>query len=239
LGFNANATGGVTNFGVEGGYNGANYGAGVVGVGWNGFYPPATTDIGVWGSVGNNANYSIYGNGNFAIINGTKSASVGTSKGNQLLYCLESPGVWFEDFGRGQLVNGETTVTLDPLFLETVVIDANHPMIVTVTPEGNCNGLYVVPGTTSFQVKELGNGNSTIHFSYRITCSRLNYQDHRFGCDIGWGGGDTRVNSQYVSPRPIDYNTAKARAEFEKKNSVPNATMIKMQEKARMNSTNK
>jgi hypothetical protein len=233
FGYNSNTTGGVTNIGVVGSYDAsANFGAGVAGIGFNGVYPPGSADMGLWGSVANSSDFSIYGNGNFAIVNGTKSASVGTSKGNELLYCMESPGVWFEDFGRGTLANGETTVTLDPLFLETVVIDAAHPMIVTVTPEGNCNGLYVVPGTASFQVKELGNGNSNTNFSYRITCKRLNYQDHRFGSDYMWGNKDTRANYKYVAPRPIDYTEAKQKAESDKKNTALNEVQLQMRKKA-------
>lgn len=211
IGFN-NRTSGNSNIGIEGTYNYSGtvaFGMGVSGIGWNGVYPLGSNDIGVYGSVGNNANYAIYGNGNFAIVNGTKSASVGTSKGNQLLYCIESPEVWFEDFGTGKLVNGEVEIKLDELFLETVVIDEAHPMIVTITPMGNCNGLYVEPGTTSFKVKELGNGTSNVSFSYRITCKRLNFQDHRFGADLTQGDGDTRGNYSYITPIPVNYQEAK------------------------------
>ncbi len=208
LGFNNRLTG-TLNIGVEGQYNTAAFGIGVSGIGWNGSYPVGNNDIGVWGSAGNNMNYAIYGSGNFAIVNGTKSASVGTTKGNQLLYCIESPEVWFEDFGTGKLVNGEIEIKLDELFLETVVIDDEHPMIVTLTPMGNCNGLYVEPGTTSFKVKELMNGSSNVSFSYRITCKRLNFQDHRFGADLTWGDGDTRGNYHYITPTPINYQEAK------------------------------
>jgi hypothetical protein len=208
VGVNVRETG-ANNIGVEGAYNTVAFGMGVSGIGWNGVYPLGLNDIGLYGSVGNNANYAIYGNGNFAIVNGTKSASVGTSKGNQLLYCIESPEVWFEDFGTGKLVNGEVEIKLDELFLETVVIDENHPMIVTITPMGNCNGMYVEPGTTSFKVKELGNGNSSVAFSYRITCKRMNFQDHRFGADLTQGDGDTRGNYSYITPIPVNYQEAK------------------------------
>lgn len=186
------------------------YGVGVAGIGFNGVYAPGQSDIGVYGSAGTAAGtYAVYARGNTATT-GTKSASVPTSKGNQLLYAVESPGIWFEDFGNAQLVNGKATINLDPLYLETVVIDAAHPMVVTVTPQGDCKGLYVVPGTTGFEVKELGGGNANVSFSYRVSAKRVNYQDHRFGFDPVGGTGDTRGSYQYVAPFPIDEAATRA-----------------------------
>ncbi len=52
---------------------------------------------------------------------GMKSAVVDTSQGQRALYSMESPEIWFEDFGSGILVNGQATVIIDPLFAETVV----------------------------------------------------------------------------------------------------------------------
>lgn len=222
-GYNNNASG-FNNIGVEGSYIPAGYGIGVAGIGYNGGYPASFADIGIYGAVGNNSNYAIYGNGNFAITNGTKSASVGTSKGNQLLYCMESPEVWFEDFGQARLVNGEAIVPLDPLFLETVFIDESHPMIITVTPHGNCNGLYVEPGTQSFRVRELNGGHSEVVFSWRVSCKRLHYQDHRFGADLAQGEGDTRSRYSYVQPRPIDYKAAYERMLEERNATRPYLT---------------
>ena len=59
-----------------------------------------------------------------------------------------------------------------------------------------------------FKVKELNGGQSNIAFSFRITCKRLNYQDHRFGSDITWGGSDTRNNYHYMQPKPVAYQEA-------------------------------
>ncbi|MCX7769189.1 MAG: hypothetical protein N2110_09255 [Flavobacteriales bacterium] len=219
FGYNQCTTG-TNNIGVEGSYDPMGFGLGLAGVGFNGSYPAAAVDVGVWGSVGNNFNYSIYGSGNFAIVNGTKSASVGTSKGNQLLYCLESPEVWFEDFGQGRLVQGQAYVSLDPLFLETVFIDEAHPMIVTVTPLGDCKGLFVEPGTSGFWVRELQGGTSNIAFSWRVSCKRRHYQDHRFGADLAWPEGDTRDQYQYVPPRPIDYKKAYEQMLSERQNTL-------------------
>ena len=199
-------TSGNGRIGVRGSYDGAaHFGMGVIGIGFGGGIPGGNFDFGVVGWRANNANYSGYFNGNHVIANGTKTASVGTSIGNQLLYVNESPEVWFEDFGTATLVNGEVTVNLDPLFLETVFIDDKHPMHVFVQVQGECNDIYVIPGSTSFYVKEKDGGKSNVKFSYRLVAKRLHYQDHRFGNDPVWGAGDTRKYNQYATPQPLDF----------------------------------
>lgn len=208
-GFN-DATTGNTRMGVLGNYDGNAFGIGVIGVGYNGVIPQNNLDYGVVGWVANNTAgvYSGYFNGNHVIANGTKSGSVPTTKGNQLLYCAESPEVWFEDLGGGKLQNGTATIQLDPLFLETVVIDDKHPMRVFIQMEGESEEVFVTKGKTSFTVKERNNGNSNAEFSYRIMAKRVHFQDHRFGNDPVWGPGDTRAYSEYAEPTPIDYDAA-------------------------------
>jgi Collagen triple helix repeat (20 copies) len=196
---------GVIGIGFGGQYPTTNLDAGVYGTS-NGFgvmgtsnnigvrgaiLTPTTTSAAVYGFSAS-PGYALYSNGDARVTGnltiqgnytclGSKSAAVPTSKGSTLVYCSESPEIWFEDFGNASLLNGATQVNLDALFLETVKIDEAHPMVVTVTPLGNCNGLYVVPGTTGFEVRELNNGSSNVKFSYRISAKRLNYENIRFG----------------------------------------------------------
>lgn len=218
-GYNA-ITSGNQRMGVLGQYNGTAYGLGVVGIGFGGGIPTGNNDIGVVGWRTNNANYSGYFNGNHVIANGTKTASVGTQWGNQLLYCMESPEVWFEDIGRGQLVNGTCTIHLDSIFKQVTVIDAEHPMMVFVQLEGECEDVYTTPGTTSFTVTEKNGGHSNTPFSYRIVAKRVHFQDHRYGNDPLWGAGDTRPYMQYAYPPPIDYYQNVKFQEEQKKNWV-------------------
>jgi hypothetical protein len=208
--------------GVYGLYNSTSYyGIGVAGVAFNGAIPttvPANTgsalyDLGVLGTGGD---FAVYSDGNFAST-GTKSASVPTSKGNQLLYCVESPGIWFEDYGKAALVNGEVTIQLDELFLETVAIDQDHPMLVFVQPMGD-NAMFVETGNTSFKVK--GNDGTNTGFMYRVMAKRKNYQDHRFGADVVQGGLDRRGQSSYVKPVAMNYDEEIANRKAAKKNTV-------------------
>jgi hypothetical protein len=230
-GFNAIASGNQ-HIGVLGAYNGAAFGIGVQGIGLGGGLTTGNIDVAVVGWRANNADYSGYYNGNHVIANGTKSASVPTSKGNQLFYCVESPEVWFEDLGTAQLKNGEVEVQLDPLFLETVLIDDAHPMHVFVQMQGECNKVYVQPNKTSFVVKEKNGGTSNVKFSYRIMAKRLHFPDHRFGSDATWGEGDTRKYSQVAPKKPIDYKEAlKQQQEMDKNwKPIPNPAVTYPQE---------
>lgn len=221
-GFN-NINSGNQHIGVFGTYNTTAFGLGVYGVAFGGGIITGNIDAAVVGWRANNNNYSGYFNGNHVIANGTKSASVGTSKGNQLLYVTEAPEVWFEDIGGGTLRNGITHVDLDPLFLETIFVDEKHPMRIFLQEEGESNGLIVIKDSDNkgFTVKEKNSGNSNISFSYRIMAKRLHFQDHRFGNDPVWGKGDTRKYNRYASPPPVDYEQNVRFQEEQRKNYKP------------------
>jgi hypothetical protein len=109
---------------------------------------------------------------------GTKSASVQIAEEDRLLYAVESPEVWFEDFGSGTLADGQTTVTFEPLFAQSVNPSVDY--YVFLTPLGDCNGLYVAEKTpTGFTVRELNGGTADIAFDYRIVAKRTGYEDVR------------------------------------------------------------
>jgi hypothetical protein len=109
---------------------------------------------------------------------GTKSATVEIEDEERLLYAVESPGVWFEDFGSGTLVGGQAVVTIEPLFAQSVNLGVEYHVF--LTPLGDCSGLYVAEKTaTGFTVRELNGGTSNIAFDYRIVAKRTGYEDMR------------------------------------------------------------
>jgi hypothetical protein len=94
------------------------------------------------------------------------------------LYSMQSPDIWFEDAGSGQLSNGSARIAFDPTFAQTV--NAGIEYHVFLTPGGDCKGLYVSQkSTTSFEVHELGGGNSSVAFDYRIMAKRVGYENVR------------------------------------------------------------
>jgi hypothetical protein len=112
---------------------------------------------------------------------GSKNAVVPVDNGKHwvALSAVESPKNWFEDFGSQQLMGGVATVRLDPRFAQTVNTGVEYHVF--LTPNGDCKGLYVNQKTpTSFEVRELGGGNSSVKFDYRITALRKSYEKVRF-----------------------------------------------------------
>lgn len=112
---------------------------------------------------------------------GTGSVSTLINDENNLtriMFAPEAPEIVFQDYGIGQLVNGEVRITLDPVLKKSLHIDAQHPLKVFVTLEGDCNGVYVTDKTADgFTVKELQNGSSNVSFSWQIVANRADTKD--------------------------------------------------------------
>ncbi len=112
---------------------------------------------------------------------GSKNAVVPIDGGARIvaMSAIESPVNWFEDAGSAQLINGAAVVSLDRDFIQTVNTDMDYKVF--AFPNGDCKGLYVTNKTaTSFEVRELGGGTSSIAFDYRIMAVRRNYETVRF-----------------------------------------------------------
>jgi len=96
---------------------------------------------------------------------GIKDAIVPFPDGSKRrLHCMESPEHWFEDFGSARLARGRATVKLDADFAKVVKLNEYR---VFLTPEGNCQGLYVRK-----------RGTSNVAFSYRIVAKRKDIKAH-------------------------------------------------------------
>jgi hypothetical protein len=106
-----------------------------------------------------------------------KAAAVPFPDGSQrLLYCMESPEIWFEDFGSAKLRRGRATVKLSDF--ANVIVTSDYRVF--LSPEGDCNGLYVAHKRgAAFEVRELGGGTSSVAFSYRIVGRRKDIKGHR------------------------------------------------------------
>lgn len=128
---------------------------------------------------------SFYGGFCNFLANGTLSCSGGLTSvvpadNNKKVqvYSVQSPENWFEDFGSGQLASGMAHVQLENTFAHTV--NAGVDYHVFVTPKGDCKGLYVTnENAGGFEVRELGGGQSSIAFDYRIVARRKGYENVR------------------------------------------------------------
>jgi hypothetical protein len=111
---------------------------------------------------------------------GKVTAVVPTGGGSRqvALNTISSPENWFEDFGSGQLSNGQAAVNIEEVFGETVNTGMDYHVF--ITPKGDCEGLYVShESPTGFEVHELRNGHSNIAFDYRIVAKRKGFEQIR------------------------------------------------------------
>jgi hypothetical protein len=111
----------------------------------------------------------VFVNGNFTVNDPTrKHGAIQHPDGSlRLLYSMESPESWLEDFGTGQLVSGRADERLDPDFAAVTQADG---YLVFLTPrDAGCKGLAVVAQTAGgFVVQELNGGTSSGAFNYRV-----------------------------------------------------------------------
>jgi hypothetical protein len=98
------------------------------------------------------------------------------NKTRRIMFAPEAPEIFFQDFGRGQLVNGRAHITLDPIFARNIVVNEQHPLNVFIQLEGDCKGVYVTNKTANgFDVVELNGGTSNVKFSYFVNANRADY----------------------------------------------------------------
>lgn len=136
------------------------------------------------GSVVDNVVYKIIG---FGTVNTLVQDNEGKER---IMAAPEAPEALFQDYGIGNLTNGYAKIDIDPVLTKNIRVDETHPMKVFIQLEGDCKGVYVFNKTaTSFEVKELQNGNSNVSFSYQIVAFRADeeragvvskYSDMRF-----------------------------------------------------------
>jgi hypothetical protein len=106
-----------------------------------------------------------------AAVNGKANKKIG-------LYTMQSSEDWIEDFGSGALNGGVASIHLEQRFAKTISGQANYHVF--LTPAGDCDGLYIANRTaTSFEVRELKNGSSSVAFDYRIVAHRKGFESAR------------------------------------------------------------
>ena len=118
--------------------------------------------------------------GALTVVGGPKSAAVPHPDGShRLLYCMESPDSWFEDFGEASFDCGRADVTIDPDFAAVANLEKYH---VFLTAYDQCLPLQVTKRTPAgFTVEAnqaivalqgLKPGDVSGTFSWRIVAKR-------------------------------------------------------------------
>ncbi len=82
----------------------------------------------------------------------------------------DKPVIYFS--GVGELKNGKATITFDEKYKD--IISDKYPVIVTVTPLGDCNGLHLISAKKSgFVVEENKGGRSNVKFTWIAMATRI------------------------------------------------------------------
>jgi hypothetical protein len=129
-----------------------------------------------------NANFGINGSGSYfkntVCVAGCSVATTASAGRAVTTYAPMVSQPTIEDFGESQLVNGQSSVRLDPKFVNVVEQRANY--LVFITPEGEANTLYVTEKSMGgFTVRESHGGRSTLMFSYRIVAKPFGSREAR------------------------------------------------------------
>ncbi len=103
--------------------------------------------------------------GSISTVGGTYARTRSTSGTDVASYGARSASPTLEDFGQAVLTSGYAHVSLDPTFASTI---DTRSYLVFVTPHGDSHGLYTTIANGGFNVRENGQGRSTLSFDYRI-----------------------------------------------------------------------
>jgi hypothetical protein len=129
-------------------------------------------------------------------------------KGARRLYAIESPEVWFEDFGTATLVDGSATVQIASDFFPLVNLSEDY--FVFLTPLGDCELYVSSKSSTEFGVRSIGGLACNVSFDYRITAKRVDFEDYRLEAPPkSTGSGElslsiSRGQIPHVEPKDLD-----------------------------------
>ena len=129
----------------------------------------------VYGTYTEGENYAMYANGVVFKNNLDVHLQDNGTNINTVLYTSVSTDVTVQTSGFATLSGGKTSVDFDPAFIAAV--SSETPVVVTVTPTGNSNGVYLSEfSRKGFKVVENNDGKSSVTISYIAIGKRAGYE---------------------------------------------------------------
>ncbi|MFU8844173.1 MAG: hypothetical protein ACNA7V_10245 [Bacteroidales bacterium] len=129
----------------------------------------------IYGTFTEGENYALYANGKM-FKNDLDVHLQKTGNQNTVLYTNVSTNATIQTSGYATLVNGKSTIVFDEAFANAV--SKSEPVVVTATPTGNSNGVYLSQVSSgSFTVIENNNGKSNVTISYIAIGKRAGYEN--------------------------------------------------------------
>jgi hypothetical protein len=108
---------------------------------------------------------------------------------NTVLYTSVSTDVTVQTCGYGQLADGKCIIAFNKAFTE--VLSREKPVIVTVTPVGDCKGIHLADiDASGFSVEENETGKSSVKFTYIAIGQRAGYEEPKLPEEV--------VQSDYI-----------------------------------------
>ena len=137
----------------------------------------------VYGLYAEGENYSIYANGDMYRTGADVHLQQDNNGQSNVMYTLVSTEMTVQTYGIGQLQNGKSSISFDDAFAN--VVSANEPIIVTVTPIGKSEWVYLekVDGS-GFTVLENNEGKSNVQFSWIAIGKRKGFENMSLPADV-------------------------------------------------------
>lgn len=130
----------------------------------------------VYGLYTEGANYAMYANGVVFKNNLDVHLQENGSNTNTVLYTTVSSDVTIQTSGYATLSGGTASIDFDAAF--AAAVSSETPVVVTVTPTGNSNGVYLSSvSKNGFKVVENNGGKSSVTVSYIAIGKRAGYEN--------------------------------------------------------------
>lgn len=137
----------------------------------------------VYGTYLQGKRYALYVDGN-TYVNRPIVLLNETKEGTKLpTYSVTAQSADIVLHGQGMLVNGKATIQFDSKYVQ--FISAQNPVLVTVTPNGESNGVFVTNTTRNgFTVQENNHGQSNVPFTWIAIATKAGYENVQISAEL-------------------------------------------------------
>lgn len=137
----------------------------------------------IYGLYAEGENYSVYAKGDIYRTGADVHLQMDNSGQNNVMYTLVSPEMTVQTYGIGQMQSGKSNIVFDDAFAN--IVSSTEPIIVTITPIGKSEGVYLDQvDADGFRVEENNNGKSNIQFSWIAIGKRAGFENKSLPEDV-------------------------------------------------------
>jgi hypothetical protein len=154
-----------------------------IGIGSWGEFIGADIHGGIYGIYAEGKDYAMFSNG--TVYKNDLDVHLQRGKNNQqeVLYTHVSTDATVMTSGVGQMANGKSKMIFDETFRE--ILSEEDVVVVTVTPLGKCNGIFLSSSDLQgFTVEELNEGRGNVSFSYIAIGKRKGYENPQLAREV-------------------------------------------------------